>query len=94
MKMFETDNVTQRKYDEICGVAYVNMYTLTKDKEAIVISPFNPKNSEHLFVFYIAKSLGGIFNKKVYVDTNYFRIAKLNKKVDKDNRVKKKTKNM
>lgn len=94
MEIIESKMTTQRKYDEICGVGYVNMYTLTKNSDTIVIAPFNPKNQEHMFVLSIARCIGGIFGKKIYVATNPLKIAQLNRKVEKENRVARKTRKM
>lgn len=41
-------------YDEIINITMVNLYTLTKEKETIVISDFDRKNRDHLFVIRVA----------------------------------------
>lgn len=41
-------------YDEIINITMVNLYTLTKEKGAIIISDFNRKNRDHLFVIRVA----------------------------------------
>ena len=42
------------KYDEIINITMVNLYTLTKEKGTIIISDFDRKNKDHLFVIRIA----------------------------------------
>lgn len=41
-------------YDEIINITMVNLYTLTKEKGTIIISDFNRKNRDHLFVIRVA----------------------------------------
>lgn len=41
-------------YDEIINITMVNLYTLTKEKETIIISDFDRKNRDHLFVIRVA----------------------------------------
>lgn len=82
------DNELIRHYDEICGAAFVNLFTLSKNSETIALSPFNPKNEEHLFILGVAKGLGGSIGKKVYVDVNRIQLWKLNRGLDKDCRLK------
>ena len=38
------------KYDEIINITMVNLYTLTKEKGEIIVSDFDRKNRDHLFV--------------------------------------------
>lgn len=73
-----------RKYDEICGATFVNLFTLSKDSDIITFRGFNPKNKEHLFVLGVAKGLAGSLGKKVALDVNKFQLWKLNRGIDKD----------
>jgi hypothetical protein len=81
----DTDKL--RKYDEICGAAFVNLFTLSKDSDTIAFRGFNPKNKEHLFVLGVAKGLAGSLGKKVALDVNKFQLWKLNRGIDKDCRL-------
>lgn len=74
----------QRKFDEIVGAAYVNIFTLSKNSNVVAIAPFNPKNKEHLFVLNVAKGVGGVAQKTVAIDTNKFCIWRLNRGLDKE----------
>jgi hypothetical protein len=76
-----------RVYDEICGAAFVNLFTLSKDSETITFCNFNPKNEEHLFVLGVARGLAGSFGKKVALDISKFQLWKLNRGIDKDCRL-------
>lgn len=42
------------KYDEIINITMVNLYTLCKDTQTIVISDFDRKNRDHLFILRVA----------------------------------------
>jgi hypothetical protein len=76
-----------RKYDEICGAALVNLFTLSKNSDTIAFRGFNPKNKEHLFVLGVARGLAGSLGKKVALDVNKFQLWKLNRGIDKDCRL-------
>lgn len=78
----------EKKYDEICGVAYVNLFTLSKNHPQINLIPFNAKNKEHLFLAYVAKGLGGIVEKNVHLSTNRFQLWKINRGLNKNYRFK------
>ena len=41
-------------YDKIINITMVNLYTLTKEKGTIIISDFDRKNKDHLFVIRVA----------------------------------------
>ena len=69
----------QKLFDEICGVAFVNVFSLSKCTDRIVISPFNHKNKEHLFLVNVAKGVGAVNGKAVALDTSRFRIWRMNK---------------
>ena len=74
----------QNRYDEICGAAYVNIFSESKNSNVIAISPFNPHNKEHLFVLNVAKGVSGVVGKNVAVDTNWFQLWKLNRGLSKE----------
>lgn len=83
----DVDTEKLRKYDEICGAAFVNLFTLAKDSNPIVLCNFDPANKEHLFVLGVAKGLAGTLGKKIGLDVNRFQLWKLNRGVDKDCRM-------
>ena len=82
----------QKVFDEICGIAFINVFSLTKDKPRIVLSPFNPKNTEHLFLLNIAKSVGGVYGKPVALDVNRLRLFIMNHGFSKECKFEKATK--
>ena len=69
----------QKTFDEICGVALINIYSLAKNTERICISPFDHKNKEHLFLVNLAKGVSAIMSKPVALDASRFRIRQMNK---------------
>lgn len=74
----------RRKFDEIVGVTFVNIFTISKNSEEIVIAPFDPRDKEHLFVLNVAKGVGSVAQKTVTIDTNKFYVWLLNRGIDKD----------
>ena len=42
------------EYDKIINITMVNLYTLTKEKKTIIISDFDRKDKDHLFVIRVA----------------------------------------
>jgi hypothetical protein len=83
----ETSPEKLRIYDEICGAAFVNLFTLSKEGETIDFRFFDPTNEEHLFLLGVAKGLAGSLGKKVALDVNKFQLWKLNRGIDKDCRM-------
>lgn len=53
VKMISVEELYNR-YDEIINITMVNLYTLCKDAQTIVISDFNRKNRDHLFILRVA----------------------------------------
>ena len=84
-----TDNNKQRVYDEICGATFVNLYTMSKETNTIILAPFNPRNKEHLFVLGVAQGLASAKDMKIKLLTSKFWLRKLNKGIDKENRMEK-----
>ena len=82
----------QKVFDEICGVAFINVFSLTKDKPRIVLSPFDTKNKEHLFLLNVAKSVGGVYAKPVAVDISRLKLFMMNCGFSKECKFQKATK--
>lgn len=84
-KNFSTiEEEREYKFNVIASVAYVNIYTLSKEHDTIALFPFDPKNKEHLFVLNVAKGVSGVMNKPVAVDANFLQLGKLNRKLSKE----------
>lgn len=71
-------------YDELCNITYVNLYTLSKEKGRIILAPFEYDNKEHLFIAYIAKALGGISEKDVFLQTKRKYLRMINANIKKE----------
>ena len=84
------DNQEKRRiYDDICGKAFINIYSTTKDSEVVGISPFRITNKEHLFVLHAAKGVAHVFGKDVAIDASPLAVWWINRKIkDKSCRVK------
>lgn len=83
----------QRIYDDICGKAFINIYSTTCDSEVVCLAPFNAFNKEHMFVFGAAKGLAHILGKELVLDASPIAIWWINRKIkDKNCRVKRMTK--
>ena len=73
-----------RKFDEIAAATYANIFSMTRRADVIAISPFNPRNKEHLFILGVAKGVSGVTQKPVAIDTSKFQLWRLNHKLAKD----------
>lgn len=74
----------EKIYNDICGSAFVNLFTLSKNNQEIILSPFDIKNEEHLFLLCVAKGLGGVVEKDVCVNVSRRHLRKLNKGLKKE----------
>lgn len=79
--MSDIQRKTDNNYDEICGWTFVNLYTLCKEKDTIIISPFDIHNNEHLFILYMAKGLSHVYGKQLRLDVSYFDLWKVNRTI-------------
>jgi hypothetical protein len=72
------------KYDSVCMMALINIYTLTKDQASIDLVNFNWNNDEHKFVFaVIVATQSTLGDKPIYVDVPWYVRNYLNKKYKK-----------
>lgn len=71
----------EKKYDEICGWAFINLYSHCKNRATLTLSQFDPKNEEHLFVLSVARGVATIYDKPLRLDVSKFQLWNLNKKI-------------
>lgn len=72
------------KYDSVCMMALINIYTLTKDHTNIDLINFNWNNDEHKFIFaVIVATQNTLGDKPIYVDAPWYVRNYLNKKYKK-----------
>ena len=50
------------EYDKIINITMVNLYTLSKDQKKIVVSDFDRKSKDHLFILRVALLAKDIYN--------------------------------
>lgn len=71
------------KYDSVINVALVNIYTLSKEKEKIVLTNFDRKNKDHLLFLRVALLAKDIYNFPLSLDVNVIDSFVLNWKMRK-----------
>ena len=84
-----TNQEKQKIYDDICGKAFINIYSTTKDSQVVCLSPFNVFDKEHRFVLGVAKGVAHIFGRDIVIDASPLVVWWINRKIkDKECRVK------
>ena len=61
VKTFSAEELLN-KYDEVINIIMVNLYTLSKNSEKIVLSGIDRKNRDHLLVLRVALMAKDIYN--------------------------------
>lgn len=81
------------KYDEIINITMVNLYTLTKDKGEIIVSDFDRRNRDHLFVIRVALMAKDIYGFPLKMSCGFWdwialnwKMRKLSRFIPRDNR--------
>ena len=79
------------KYDEIINITMVNLYSLSKAKETIVLSNIDRKNKDHLYILRIAMIAKDTFNFPLKLHTDFWnwlclnwRMRKLSRRVPRE----------
>ena len=79
------------RYDEIINITMVNLYTLCKDTETIVLSDLDRKNRDHLFILRVALLAKDIYNFPLKMRIGFWdslvlnwRMRKLTRKVPRE----------
>ena len=63
-------------YDELINKTSINIFTLSKDKNGIYLSNFNPSNKNHRYFLQVARTVSMITNKQIYLDMKLFSYLK------------------
>jgi hypothetical protein len=71
----------EKKYNDICGKAFVNIFSLSKETECILFNGLDLKNKEHLFLLHVALGVGSIVEKQVCLDKSRFTVKRLNRRL-------------
>ena len=66
-------------YDKIITTAMINMYSLSKEKEEIILKNVDPNNISHLFMIEVAKIVNLYWGFKIKIQTSFFNFRKLKK---------------
>lgn len=76
------------EYDKIINITMVNLYTLSKDQKKIVVSDFDRKSKDHLFILRVALLAKDIYNFPLELDVNFWdwlilnwRMRKLSRRI-------------
>ena len=70
-------NISELKlYDELINKTSINIFTLSKDKNGIYLSNFNPSNKNHRYFLQVARTVSMITNKQIYLDMKLFPYLK------------------
>lgn len=70
-------NISKLKlYDELINKTSINIFTLSKDKNGIYLSNFNPSNKNHRYFLQVARTVSMITNKQIYLDMKLFSYLK------------------
>lgn len=70
-------NISKLKlYDELINKTSINIFTLSKDKNGIYLSNFNPSNKNHRYFLQVARTVSMITNKQIYLDMKLFPYLK------------------
>ena len=79
------------KYDEIINITLVNLYTLSKEKNEIILSGIDRNNKDHLYVLRIALIAKDVYGFPLKIRTDFWnwlclnwRLRKLSRRVPKD----------
>lgn len=71
----------EKKYNDICGKAFVNIFSLSKETECILFNRLDLKNKEHLFLLHVALGVSSVVEKQVCLDKSRFATKRLNRKL-------------
>ena len=66
------------KYDIAVGTLMLNLYSLSKNSESIILSNIDRNNKEHLLVLRTALIAKDIYNRQVLLHTNLWNWIVLN----------------
>ena len=82
IKTFSAEELLN-KYDEVINIIMVNLYTLSKNNEKIVLSGIDRKNKDHLLVLRVALMAKDIYNFPLSLKIGFWDSLILNWKMRK-----------
>ena len=66
------------KYDQAINATMVNLYTLSKEKEEIILENIDRNNKNHLLILRVAMIAKDIYNFQLKLKTNFWNWIVLN----------------
>lgn len=75
---YEQNKELLDKYDMAVGTLMLNLYSLSKNSESIILSNIDRNNKEHLLVLRTALIAKDIYNRQVLLHTNLWNWIVLN----------------
>ena len=75
---YEENKELLDKYDMAVGTLMLNLYSLSKNSESIILSNIDRNNKEHLLVLRTALIAKDIYNRQVLLHTNLWNWIVLN----------------
>lgn len=75
---YEENKELLNKYDMAVGTLMLNLYSLSKNSESIILSNIDRNNKEHLLVLRTALIAKDIYNRQVLLHTNLWNWIVLN----------------
>lgn len=61
------DKKLEQAYNEMVGIALINLHTLSKNTDAIYFGKFDITDEEHLFLLNVAVLSYPVLNKTIYI---------------------------
>ena len=83
MPIEKTEDFICREYDGLVGLTLLNIWSISKEKQAIRLYHFDKKNKEHLFILRIALLARDLYDFSLEVEGSRWDIFCLNWKVRK-----------
>ena len=74
----------EKIYNHLSNIAFINLYTLSKEHKKVILKNFSFYNKQHLLLLNIAKNLHNIYGYEIFVDDNFYNFIKYKIKHRKD----------
>ena len=65
-----------RFYDDLVNKTFINIFTLSKDKDGIYLSNFNQNNKNHKYFLQVARNVSTITGKQIYLNMTLIQFLK------------------
>ena len=65
-----------RFYDDLVNKTFINIFTLSKDKDGIYLSNFIQNNKNHKYFLQVARNVSTITGKQIYLNMTLIQFLK------------------